>query len=233
MPTDPIAALGRLARVRVPLLPAVAGAVLLATAALLVGPSVQPSGGPGAGPAAGPGTTADGRSGLLSSLLRPFPAAAAQPYGPVALTLAVRVDGTRELLRVDVSGLRPNSSVEAVSEGRFTSTAVADAAGVAQVDVALPDAIDVQVRGIAADGAPLVLRESVPFPRFGVGGTVVDGVLETSASRPTLLLALTGVTVAVAGFALARAVAVRRGARARTSQGGGRAGAGGQEGRRR
>ena len=226
MPTDPIAALGRLARVRVPLLPAVAGAVLLATVMILVGPSAQPSGGAGTSPGGLPG-------GSLASLLGPFPAAAAQPYGPVALTLAVRVDGTRELLRVDVSGLRPNSSVEAVSEGRFTSTAVADAAGVAQVDVALPDAIDVQVRGIAADGAPLVLRESVPFPRFGAGGTVVDGVLETSASRPTLLLALTGVTVAIAGFALARSAAVRRGARARTQQGGERAGSGRAEGRKR
>ena len=106
--------------------------------------------------------------GLMPELGR---AAAQQPYGPVVLDVSVREGEQRDELAVRVTGLRPNSSVEAVSDGGFRVTGIADGAGVVELDIELPTSIDVEVRGIAADGSPLVLLETVTFPRYAGNGT--------------------------------------------------------------
>lgn len=170
----------RVARIRVPLLPAAALAAVGLIAMLAAGP-------------------------LLA------PVTAAQPYGPVEFGLSVRAQDDGEVIAVVLSGLQPNSSVEAVSEGRYRSSGVVDAAGVVQVDIPLPEAITVEVRGISADGAPLLLMESIPFPRFAADGQSANGALEPSASRSGVLWTLTLVAVVAAGLAVAGRVLVRRG----------------------
>jgi hypothetical protein len=153
--------------------------------------------------------------GLLPELGR---AEAQQPYGPVVLDVSVREGEERDDLAVRVTGLRPNSSVEAVSDGGVRVTGLADGAGVVELEIALPTSIDVEVRGIAADGSPLVLLETVAFPRYAGNGTT-----RTNGSNGTVVAtAPTGVTVVLpwmlavlgligTGVATARLQILRRG----------------------
>lgn len=93
-------------------------------------------------------------------------AAAQEPYGPVVLDVSVRAGADDDRLALRLTGLRPNSSVEAVSDVGLRSNGLADGVGVVELDVVLPTSIDLEVRGIAADGTPLLLRETIALPRF-------------------------------------------------------------------
>jgi hypothetical protein len=119
-----------------------------------------------------------------------IPAAeAVQPYAPRGIVAEPIASGDWFALAVRASGFRPNSTVIVDVAGLTQQTMLADAAGVVDVRVELPDRIGVQVRGIALEGGGLELSQNVMLVR------------PTVATRSTWLLLL-AVLLAVAGAVL-------------------------------
>jgi hypothetical protein len=95
-----------------------------------------------------------------------IPAAqAVQPYAPRGIGAEPIASGDWFALAVRASGFRPNSTVIVDVAGLTQQSMLADAAGVVDVRVELPDRIGVQVRGIALEGGGLELRQDVALVR--------------------------------------------------------------------
>ena len=94
-----------------------------------------------------------------------IPAEAVQPYAPRGIGAEPIASGDWFALAVRASGFRPNSTVIVDVAGLTQQSMLADAAGVVDVRVELPDRIGVQVRGIALEGGGLELRQDVTLVR--------------------------------------------------------------------
>jgi hypothetical protein len=102
---------------------------------------------------------------LRSIGLPAAPAAAVQPYAPRGIAAASVPSADWFALAVRASGFRPNTTVLVDVEGVGQRALVADAAGVVDVRVELPDRIGVEVRGVALEGGGLELRQEVALVR--------------------------------------------------------------------
>lgn len=101
-------------------------------------------------------------------------AGAVQPYAPRGVELGTRPEGDWLAIDVRAGGFRPNSVVLLDVAGLEQRTAMADASGVVQVSIPLPDRIEVRLRGIALDGGGIDLEEEVALVRDrGDRGVVV------------------------------------------------------------
>ncbi len=107
---------------------------------------------------------------LLVLLLRtglPQPVAAVQPYAPRGLQVTSVPAAGWVALAVRASGFRPNTAVLVDVSGTPTRTVLADAAGVVDLQVPLPERAAVEVRGVASEGGGLELAQEVPLERPG------------------------------------------------------------------
>jgi hypothetical protein len=148
----------------------------------------------------GPGPTSEPASGTGSSLavlsvsallvllvlrsvgLPAAPAAAVQPYAPRGIAAASVPTADWFALAVRASGFRPNTTVLVDVDGVGQRVLVADAAGVVDVRVELPDRIGVEVRGVALEGGGLELRQEVLLVRRdGATRTLLLAVLAAMA----------------------------------------------------
>jgi len=102
-------------------------------------------------------------------------AEAVQPYAPRGIAAQPVASADWFALTVRASGFRPNSTVLVEVDGLGQRSMVADAAGVVDTRVELPDRIGVAVRGIAREGGTLELREDVGLVR--PSATVRDGLV--------------------------------------------------------
>lgn len=113
-------------------------------------------------------------------------AGAVQPYAPRGVELGTRPEGDWLAIDVRAGGFRPNSVVLLDVAGLEQRTAMADASGVVEVSIPLPDRIDVRLRGIALDGGGIDLEEAVVLVRDGGDRGVV--VLLAATALGLLLL---------------------------------------------
>jgi len=143
---------------------------------------------------------------IVNSAVTPS-AEAVQPYAPRGITAQPVASADWFALSVRASGFRPNSTVLVEVEGLPQRSMVADAAGVVDARVELPDTIGVSVRGVALEGGSLQLSQEVGLVR--PDGTVRNGLI--------LLLAVLAVAAVAFGprirsrFAVASATAVEGG----------------------
>jgi len=93
------------------------------------------------------------------------PAGAVQPYAPRGIAASPVPASDWFALAVRASGFRPNTTVLVDVGGVGQQAMVADAAGVVDVRIELPDRVEVQVRGVALEGGGLELRQEVALVR--------------------------------------------------------------------
>jgi hypothetical protein len=93
------------------------------------------------------------------------PAGAVQPYAPRGIAASPVPASDWFALAVRASGFRPNTTVLVDVDGVGQRSMVADAAGVVDVRIELPDRVGVQVRGVALEGGGLELRQEVALVR--------------------------------------------------------------------
>ena len=98
---------------------------------------------------------------------------AVQPYAPRGVEVVARPEGDWLAVEVRAGGFRPNSVVLLDVDGLEQRTAVADASGVVDVRVPLPDRIEVRLRGVALDGGGIDLADAVVLVRDEATGQVV------------------------------------------------------------
>ena len=113
-------------------------------------------------------------------------AGAVQPYAPRGVEVGTSAEGDWLAVDVRAGGFRPNSVVLLDVDGLEQRTTMADAAGVVEVRVPLPDRIGVRLRGIALDGGGIDLVDAVVLVRDGSVRRVV--VLLGAFSLGLLLL---------------------------------------------
>ena len=113
-------------------------------------------------------------------------AGAVQPYAPRGVEVGTSAEGDWLAVDVRAGGFRPNSVVLLDVDGLEQRTAMADAAGVVEVRVPLPDRIGVRLRGIALDGGGIDLEDAVVLARDEGSRQVV--VLLSAFSLGLLLL---------------------------------------------
>ena len=104
---------------------------------------------------------------LLLRLGLPEPVVAVQPYAPRGLQVTSVPSAGWVALAVRASGFRPNTAVLVDVSGTPTRTVLADAAGVVDLRVPLPERAAVEVRGVASEGGGLELAQEVALERPG------------------------------------------------------------------
>lgn len=104
---------------------------------------------------------------LLLRLGLPQPVVAVQPYAPRGLQVTSVPTAGWVALAVRASGFRPNTAVLVDVSGTPTRTVLADAAGVIDLRVPLPERAAVEVRGVASEGGGLELAQEVTLQRPG------------------------------------------------------------------
>lgn len=101
-------------------------------------------------------------------------AVAVEVYAPRGIEAATVPSGDWLALEVRAAGFRPNSVVLLDVGGAEQGTVMADAAGVVEARVPLPDRVGVRVRGVAVDGGGLDLGQEVRLVRgVAPGGAVL------------------------------------------------------------